>query len=92
MSLDLKQSSDSAVTTSWYGPGEERHLSVLCPAGWDVVAAGVVHSGGQSAVWWSGQVAGADGDKTVVELVEHLQPSSPASFLGRWAVEGIKHD
>ena len=40
----------------------------------------------------SGQVAGADGDKTVVELVEHLQPSSPASFLGRWAVEGIKHD
>ena len=25
----------------WYGPEEERHLSVLCPAGWDVVAAGV---------------------------------------------------
>ena len=26
-----------------------------------------------------------------MELVEHLQPSSPASFLERWPVEGIKH-
>ena len=33
----------------WYGPGEERHLSVLCPAGWDVVAAGIVLFGAQSA-------------------------------------------
>ena len=30
-------------------------------------------------VFW--QVAGVDGDKAVVELVEHLQPSSPASLL-----------
>ena len=33
----------------WYGPGEGRHPSVLWPAGWDVVAAGVVLSGAQSA-------------------------------------------
>ena len=44
----------------WYGPGEERHLSVLCPAGWDVVAAGVF-SGAPSAAWWFWQVAGVDG-------------------------------
>ena len=29
--------------------------------------------------------------KTVVGIVEHLQPNSPASFLERWPVEGIKH-
>ena len=42
LSLDLKQSSESAVNLLGqsvpvlYGPGEERHLSVLCPAGWEV--------------------------------------------------------
>ena len=68
LSLDLKQSSDSAVTTSWgrqavpvwySGPGKERHLSVLCPAGWDVVAAGVVSSRAVCCLWFR-QVAGAD--------------------------------
>ena len=43
LSLDLKPSRLSEP------PGEERHLSVLCPAGRDGVAAGVVLSGAQSA-------------------------------------------
>ena len=93
LSLDLKQSSDSSVTTSCGSPFQsgtvlgKNDMSVLCPAGWDVVAAGVVFSRAQSAAWWFWQVAGVEGDKTTVELVEHLQPSSPASFLERWPAE-----
>ena len=38
-SLDLEQSSDSAVTTSWCNPFQSGMvLFVLCPAGWDVIA------------------------------------------------------
>ena len=32
---------------------------------------------------WFGQVAGVDRDETIVALVEHVQPSSPALFLER---------
>ena len=59
LSLDLKQSSDSAVATSWGNPFQSGmvlgkndiclYIYILCPAGWDAVAAGVVTSGAQSA-------------------------------------------
>ena len=48
LSLDLKQSSDSAVTTAWGCPFQSGMvlgkndicLYILCPARWDAVAAG----------------------------------------------------
>ena len=57
LSLGLKHSSDSAVTTAWGCPFQSGMvlwkndicLYILCPAGWDAVAAGVVLSGAQSA-------------------------------------------
>ena len=57
LSLDLKQSIDSAVTTAWGCPFQSGMvlwkndicLYILCPAGWDAVAAGAVLSGAQSA-------------------------------------------
>ena len=82
MSLDLKQSSDSAVTASCgrlFQSGMvlgKNDVSVVCPAGWGIVDAGVVFPRAQSAAWWFWQVAGVHGDRTRVELVEHLRPRS----------------